>query len=84
MLSNSSWFHIDPCEAAVNEPLLYQSWGKNQTFIFAFTQDYIDDVTFNYTSKVEDVYRRRLEEGVNESYFDSALESGRKLLVQSK
>lgn len=26
----------DPCEAAVDKPLLYQDWGKQQTFIIAF------------------------------------------------
>ena len=30
------WVHLDPCEAAVDIPLLYESWGKNQTFIVAF------------------------------------------------
>lgn len=30
------WVHLDPCEAAVDNPLLYESWGKNQTFIVAF------------------------------------------------
>jgi len=30
------WVHLDPCEAAVDQPLLYQDWGKKQTFIMAF------------------------------------------------
>ena len=33
---NGRWVHLDPCEAAVDNPLLYESWGKNQTFIVAF------------------------------------------------
>ena len=28
--------HLDPCEAAVDNPLLYESWGMNQTYIAAF------------------------------------------------
>ena len=30
------WIHLDPCEAAVDNPLLYQSWGKRQTYIVAY------------------------------------------------
>jgi len=30
------WVHLDPCEASIDEPLLYQRWGKTQTFIIAF------------------------------------------------
>jgi len=30
------WIHLDPCEAALDLPLLYQEWGKNQTYIVAF------------------------------------------------
>ena len=30
------WVHLDPCEASVDNPLLYESWGKNQTYIVAF------------------------------------------------
>lgn len=34
--SGGRWVHIDPCEAAVDEPLIYQSWGKNQTYIISY------------------------------------------------
>jgi len=34
--SDNKWVHLDPCEAAVNKPLLYQEWGKEQTYIIAF------------------------------------------------
>mmetsp|Transcript_24067 Transcript_24067/g.40066 ORF Transcript_24067/g.40066 Transcript_24067/m.40066 type:complete len:241 (-) Transcript_24067:138-860(-) len=79
-LFDDSWVHIDPCEASVDEPLLYQSWGKNQTFIFAYSHDNIVDVTFQYTSNATAVFERRQQEGVNQSYFDSALNTARVLL----
>jgi hypothetical protein len=30
------WVHLDPCEAAMDENLLYKGWGKKQTYILAF------------------------------------------------
>mmetsp|Transcript_45459 Transcript_45459/g.50960 ORF Transcript_45459/g.50960 Transcript_45459/m.50960 type:complete len:299 (-) Transcript_45459:269-1165(-) len=30
------WLHLDPCEAAVNQKLLYQEWGRNINCILAF------------------------------------------------
>jgi DNA-directed RNA polymerase subunit M/transcription elongation factor TFIIS len=33
---DGQWIHLDPCEAAVDEKLLYQQWGKRQVYIVAF------------------------------------------------
>jgi len=30
------WVHLDPCEAAVDQNLIYEGWGKKQTFILGF------------------------------------------------
>lgn len=69
----SEWLHVDPCEAAVDEPLLYEGWGKNQTFIFSFTFDDVQDVTAKYTTDFEGMERRRRAEGVTQQDIDSAL-----------
>jgi Transglutaminase-like superfamily len=61
LLWQGRWVHLDPCEAAIDAPLLYQEWGKQQTYIMAFyaplcnlvKQQYhptIEDVTTKYTS----------------------------------
>lgn len=33
--SSERWVHLDPCEAAVDNNYLYESWGKKQTYIIA-------------------------------------------------
>lgn len=56
------WVTLDPCEAAVDEPLLYESWGKNQTFIMAMSfSEGVEDVTARYTSDVAAALARRDE-----------------------
>lgn len=81
--SNNNWIHIDPCEAAVNEPLIYQSWGKNQTYIISYSSTVqkdsfeISDVTYKYTSKFNETVLRRLSDQVNQTFIDSVLLSAK-------
>jgi hypothetical protein len=76
-----TWYHIDPCEAAVNEPFIYQHWGKNQTFILAFTLDQeVYDVTCQYTNNVTAIFERRLQEGINSSYLYRLLDQAKESL----
>ena len=71
------WIHLDPCEAACDQPFLYQDWGKKQTLIMAFwapkqediTSDLkyqefplIEDVTAKYTTETLDSIQHRREE----------------------
>ena len=57
--------HVDPCEAVVDEPLIYQNWGKNQTFIIAFPMtnqsQAVVDATSHYTTQYEASVQRRLK-----------------------
>ena len=71
---------MDPCEASIDEPLIYQGWGKNQTYIFSYSIDPVDanetvaeDVTARYTTDIEGITRRRNVDGVNQTYIDALL-----------
>jgi hypothetical protein len=44
------WVHLDPCEAAVDKPLLYQEWGKTQTYILAFYAPSIEELKAKHHS----------------------------------
>lgn len=44
-------------QAAVDEPLLYESWGKNQTYILALSPTEVVDVTETYTRYERKGYR---------------------------
>lgn len=69
------WVHVDPCEASIDEPLLYEGWGKNATFVFAFGKDgSVEDVTSSYTTHDQGlIERRRVSRGVNSSQVQRAL-----------
>jgi hypothetical protein len=68
--------HIDPCEAAVNEPLIYQSWGKNITYIMAYDFDTanVTDITSSYISDQQLYRSRRMADFMNESFIESTLQ----------
>lgn len=44
----------------MDEPLLYESWGKNQTFILAFSQNEVVDVTDKYTRRAKENRERHI------------------------
>ena len=39
------WVHLDPCEASLGEPEIYQGWGKNGTLVVSFSERHAEDVT---------------------------------------
>ena len=81
VLIDGDWLHFDPCEAAVDEPLIYQGWGKNQTFIFSISFDHVEDVTLQYTTDHAGVEARRALEGVTPAAVQAALARAREELL---
>jgi Transglutaminase-like superfamily len=68
LLQGDKWIHLDPCEAAVDQPHLYQDWGKQQTYIIGFyapgnlRYTLLEDVTKTYTrDNIETIQIRREE-----------------------
>lgn len=85
LLKDGEYVHLDPCEAVVDHKLLYQEWGKKQTYIIAFSSPYnndddgddcsnlIEDVTKQYTTDSwKDIQSRRDEDEniVNDAILD--------------
>jgi hypothetical protein len=67
------WVHVDPCEASIDEPQIYEGWGKNLTYILSYSYDTVDDVTSVYASNTTAVMERRQNEGVDEIRFQEAI-----------
>ena len=59
---HNRWIHLDPCEAAYDTPLLYESgWKKKLGYVIALANDGVYDVTKRYTRKWSEVLTRRTE-----------------------
>ena len=57
---HNKWIHVDSCENAWNTPLLYeQGWGRNMTFIIAYSVSGVYDVTRRYVKDWRIISERR-------------------------
>lgn len=58
--SQQRWVHCDPCENALDTPLMYEAgWNKQISFCIAISDREIQDVTWNYTLHPREVLERR-------------------------
>lgn len=54
------WIHVDPCENAIDSPLMYEhGWKKDISYVFAFSRDDVQDVTWRYSSQHQRVIKSR-------------------------
>ncbi|XP_058833758.1 peptide-N(4)-(N-acetyl-beta-glucosaminyl)asparagine amidase [Topomyia yanbarensis] len=55
------WIHVDPCENAIDSPLMYEhGWKKEICYVFAFSHEDIQDVTWRYSNEHNKVQMRRV------------------------
>ncbi|KAI1301877.1 Peptide-N(4)-(N-acetyl-beta-glucosaminyl)asparagine amidase [Halotydeus destructor] len=54
------WLHVDPCENAIDTPLMYEvGWKKSLTYCIAIRPNEVQDVTWRYTCNPQRVLERR-------------------------
>lgn len=50
------YVHLDPCENAFDNPLLYcENWGKKMSWVFGIGDDYIIDLSSKYITKEKQI-----------------------------
>ncbi|KAL9919554.1 N-glycanase Pngl isoform 1-T2 [Glossina fuscipes fuscipes] len=58
--SQMRWLHVDPSDNVVDSPLMYQhGWKRSIDYIFAYSCDDAQDVTWRYTNKHKETLTMR-------------------------
>lgn len=54
--SQKRWIHLDPCEAVIDEPLLYcNNWGKAMSYVLGFGSSYCIDLSSKYIAEAKQI-----------------------------
>ncbi|TDG46487.1 hypothetical protein AWZ03_007048 [Drosophila navojoa] len=54
------WLHVDPSDNVVDSPLMYQhGWKRNIDYIFGYSRDDAQDVTWRYTNNHQQILKQR-------------------------
>ncbi|KAH8391168.1 hypothetical protein KR215_008405 [Drosophila sulfurigaster] len=54
------WLHVDPSDNVVDSPLMYQhGWKRNIDYVFAYSRDDAQDVTWRYTNNHRQILQIR-------------------------
>lgn len=73
------WAHCDSCEPLFDKPLTYEKgWGKQLTYIVAFSNQEIVDVTRRYV--IDPVMNKMRRKTVNEKWLADLIKTRREML----
>lgn len=55
-MSQRKWIHVDPSDNVIDAPLMYQhGWKRFIDYIIGFSKDDVQDITWRYSNKHNEV-----------------------------